>query len=52
MQLGTLILTVLALVLFGICSFAWPEPYRLRLVAAGLFCLTLAKLIGTGSLVR
>jgi hypothetical protein len=40
-----LILIVLATVLFFLAAFAWPapvEPYRMKLVAAGLFfwCLS------------
>jgi len=40
-----LILMVLALVLFFLAAFAWPapvEPYRLKLMAAGLFFGTLS----------
>lgn len=40
-----IICAVLALLLFGIAGFAWPvpvEPYRLKIVAIGLFFLTLS----------
>jgi hypothetical protein len=40
-----IILVVLALVLFFLAGFGWPapvEPYRLKLIGAGLFFLTLA----------
>jgi hypothetical protein len=36
-----LILVILAAVLFFLAAFAWPapvEPYRTKLVAAGLLC--------------
>ncbi len=42
----SLILSVLALVLFGIAIF--PVPARFNLVAAGLFCLTLAATLSGG----
>ena len=40
-----LFLMVLAVVLFFIAAFGWPapvEPYRLKIVAGGLFCWALA----------
>ena len=40
-----LILVVLACVLFFLGAFAWPapvEPYRTKLVAAGMFCWCLS----------
>jgi len=40
-----LILVVLATVLFFIAAVAWPgpvEPYRTKLIAAGLFCWSLS----------
>jgi hypothetical protein len=40
-----IILVVLALVFFAIAGFGWPapvEPYRLKIVAVGLFFLTLS----------
>ena len=42
------VLLILALVLWGFAAFAWPplvEPYRVRLIAAGLFCLGLAEMV-------
>ena len=45
-MLGT-ILEVFAFVLFAFAAFAWPpvvDPYRVRLVAAGLLCLTAAMI--------
>lgn len=41
-----LICTVTGLVCFGLASFAPWEPYRLRIVAAGLFFITLSTLVG------
>ena len=41
-----LILVVLALVLFFLAGFGWPapvEPYRLKLIGAGLFFWLLAS---------
>jgi hypothetical protein len=40
-----LVLMILAIVLFGFAAFAWPvpfEPWRTRLIAAGLFCWALS----------
>lgn len=40
-----LVLMLLALVFFFIAATAWPapiEPYRLKLIAAGLFCWSLS----------
>lgn len=40
-----LILLVLACLLFGLAAFGWPapvEPYRTKIIAAGLFCWTLS----------
>ena len=40
-----LFLVVLAVVLFFIAAVAWPapvEPYRTKLIAAGLFCWSLS----------
>ena len=40
-----LILMVFALVFFAIAGFGWPapvEPYRLKFVGLGLFCVVLA----------
>lgn len=40
-----IILVVLALVLFAFAGFGWPapiEPYRVKLIGAGLFFLTLS----------
>ena len=40
-----LICVVIAMVLFGIAAFAWPvpfEPWRLKIVACGLFFWTLS----------
>ncbi len=40
-----LILLVFALVFFAIAGFGWPqpiEPFRLKFVGLGLFCLTSA----------
>lgn len=40
-----IILVVVALVCFGFAAFAWTavfEPYRSKLIAAGLFFLTLS----------
>jgi hypothetical protein len=42
-----LILLVLAIVFFGLGWCLWPpvcEPYRLKLVSAGLFCWALSTL--------
>ncbi len=41
----TLFLLVLALVLFLLAAIGTPDHPRLRLVPAGLFCLTLAYLV-------
>jgi len=41
-----LICIVIALVLFGFAGFGWPapvEPYRVKLVGAGLFFYVLAS---------
>jgi hypothetical protein len=41
-----LIFVVLALVLFFLAGFGWPapvEPYRLKLIGAGLFFMLLAS---------
>ena len=46
-----LVLTILAMLLYMMAAFAWPpvvDPYRLRIVAAGLFCQALAGLFVTG----
>lgn len=46
-----IILIVLALVLFGLAAFLWQppaEPYRFRLVAAGLFFWVLYILVQAG----
>jgi len=51
-MLGT-ILIVFAFVLFAFAAFAWQppiEPYRMRLVAAGLAFWTLSLLIGARGL--
>lgn len=40
-----LILAVVAFVLFGFAGFGWPAPidvYRVKLIGAGLFFLTLS----------
>ncbi len=40
-----LILVILAVVFFFIAATAWPapiEPYRTKLIAAGLFCWSLS----------
>jgi hypothetical protein len=40
-----LFLMILAVVLFFIAAVAWPapvEPYRAKLIAAGLFCWSLS----------
>lgn len=47
-----LFLDVLALVLFFLATLGVPSPPRFNLIAAGLFCLTLAKLLGSGPLLR
>ena len=42
---------VLAMLLFGLAAFLWPpaiEPYRVRLIAAGLMCWALSLLVGGG----
>jgi hypothetical protein len=41
-----LILEVFALVFFAFAAWIVIEPYRWRLVPAGLFCLTLAMIVG------
>ena len=41
-----IILVVVSLVFFGFAGFAWPvpvEPYRVRLIGAGLFFLVLSS---------
>lgn len=40
-----LIFVVAGLVCFGLASFAPWEPYRLRVVSAGLFFVTLSTLV-------
>ena len=43
------ILMVLAMLLFLLAAFLWPpaiEPYRVRMIAAGLMCWTLSLLVG------
>jgi hypothetical protein len=48
MGLGS-ILIVLAMLLFGLAAFLWPplvDPWRLRMIAAGLMCWTLSLLVG------
>lgn len=45
----SLICLVFAFVLFFIGAFAWPvpvEPYRLKIVSAGLMFWVLAQLVG------
>jgi hypothetical protein len=45
----SLICLVFALVLFAIGAFLWPvpvEPYRVKIVSAGLMFYVLAQLIG------
>lgn len=40
-----IILVVVALILFAFAGFGWPapvEPYRLKLIGAGLFFLTVS----------
>jgi hypothetical protein len=40
-----MILMCMAIALFAIAAFAWPapiEPWRLKLVAGGLFCWSLS----------
>jgi len=44
-----LFLVVLACVLFFVAAVAWPapiEPYRTKLIAAGLFCWSLSTFFG------
>lgn len=48
MSNGPLICTVFALVLFALAGFGWPapvEPYRTKLIGAGLFFYVLRELI-------
>ena len=45
----SLILYVLAMVLFGVAAFAWPVPfdsYRVKFIAAGLMVIALAHVLG------
>lgn len=44
MTVLVMFLMVLAAVLFFVAAVFGPEPYRQRLVAAGLFCWVLAEL--------
>ncbi len=47
MSIVVMFLTVLALVLFFLAMLGVPSPSRFNLIAGGLFCLTLARLITT-----
>lgn len=43
-----LVCIVLALVLFALAGFGWPapvEPYRVKIIGAGLFFYVLAQLV-------
>ncbi|HEY8740938.1 MAG TPA: hypothetical protein VIN56_10140 [Candidatus Dormibacteraeota bacterium] len=46
----TIVLLVVALVLFGLAVIAHPALSRVNLVAAGLACWVLAELVGRGLL--
>ena len=49
------ILMVLAMLLFLLAAFLWPpaiEPYRVRMIAAGLMCWTLSLLVGGARLLK